>query len=198
MNDISIDLETLSTRHDAAILSIGATQFDRNTGEIGDKFYREVCIDSAIENGHVSGSTLSWWMQQSERARELFAETRWKLSLGGALNDLQVFVERRPAAKVWGNGATFDITILEQAYAKSGRSAPWEYWNIRDLRTLVDAAEANGFDKASIPFEGTAHNALDDAVHQAKIASAAWRAVTNRISPATVTALVDALDAQLG
>lgn len=35
MNDISFDLETLGTAPNALILSIGAVQFDRKTGELG-------------------------------------------------------------------------------------------------------------------------------------------------------------------
>ncbi|EAW9850355.1 3'-5' exoribonuclease, partial [Salmonella enterica subsp. enterica serovar Kentucky] len=35
---------------------------------------------------------------------------------------------------------------------------------------------AIGFDpKRDMPFEGTRHNALDDAIHQAKYVSAIWK-----------------------
>jgi hypothetical protein len=176
--DISLDLETLSKRNDAAILSIGATEFDRNTGEIIRSLYAEIDIDSAISVGHVDGSTLSWWMRQEPAARAIFNEDRVKLPLTVALLQLNEFVGATPAC-VWGNGATFDISILETAYNKAMlRAAPWEYWNIRDMRTIVEAARTLGFEKAMVPFMGTKHNALDDAAHQARIISAAWRAVT--------------------
>src|SRR5690348_4173144 len=41
--DVMVDIETLSTRYDAAILSIGAVAFDRKTGILGPQFL--ICID---------------------------------------------------------------------------------------------------------------------------------------------------------
>lgn len=173
MQDISIDIETLSTRFDAAILSIGAVAFDRNTGEIGEKLYVEVDVADAIAHGHVAGSTLEWWMQQSERARQLFGAPG-KSHLAVVLDQLSTFVTQRQGAKVWGNGATFDITILEHAYARMSKPVPWKFWDIRDMRTIVEAATKVGLDKHSVPFEGTAHNAVDDAIHQARVIARSW------------------------
>lgn len=182
MNDISIDLETLSTRQDAAILSIGAVEFDRNTGAIGRRFYVEVNIDSAVKNGHVSGSTLAWWAAQSEAAKRLFGAHQVKETLTVALISLSAFISETASTagdvRVWGNGATFDISILEHAYQSCSAEAPWKFWNIRDMRTIVDAGAAIGFDKASVPFQGVAHNALDDAEHQARVIAGAWQALT--------------------
>lgn len=173
MKDISIDIETLSTRFDAAILSIGAVAFNRDTGELGERMYAEVDVDSAMAKGHVSGSTLEWWMQQDGQARQVFISTN-KTHLVVALGRLSRFLARHPDAKVWGNGATFDITILEHAYASMGLTVPWKYFNIRDMRTIMEAATALGFDKRSMPFEGTKHNAVDDAAHQARVIARAW------------------------
>ena len=39
MKQLMVDLETLSTRPDAAIIAIGAVYFDKVTGETGDEFY---------------------------------------------------------------------------------------------------------------------------------------------------------------
>ena len=75
---------------------------------------------------------------------------------------------------VWGNGSSFDIAILEYWYNKLGLCIPWNFWNVRDLRTIVEVA---GIDKRSIPFEGEQHNALDDAKHEAKILLACYEAL---------------------
>lgn len=174
MNDISIDIETLSTRFDATILSIGAVAFDRRTGALVDlPLYVEVEVSSALAHGHVSGSTLEWWMQQSEEARRLFGALG-KSHLASALLQLTTFVNQHPGAKVWGNGATFDITVLEHAYTRLDLPVPWKYWDIRDMRTIVEAATAMGFDKRSVPFEGTRHNAADDAAYQARVIARSW------------------------
>lgn len=166
MNDYSIDLETLSTRYDAPILSIGVAQFCRATGKIGVTFYREVKIDSAIQYGVVNGGTIAWWMNQSDAAKRIFQSEDKKVTLPQALLDLNKFLS--PASVVWGNGASMDITILEHAIAKMGTKVPWDFWNIRDMRTVVDIAS---YRKGDVAFDGVAHNALDDAKHQAKVIS---------------------------
>lgn len=166
MNDYSIDLETLSTRFDAPILSIGVAQFSRDSGKIGSTFYREVKIESAVQYGVVNGGTIAWWMGQSDAAKRIFQGEDKKVTLPQALLDLSKFLP--PAAVVWGNGATMDITVLEYAIAKMGSKVPWDFWNIRDMRTVVDIA---GYRKGDVVFTGVPHNALDDAKHQAEVIS---------------------------
>lgn len=182
MADFSIDIETLSTRYDAAILSIGCVQFNRDTGEIGPRFYKEVCIDNSLKIGHVSASTLTWWVEQSRGARSMFGN-KGKEPLANALHLLAGFIRREAAPRVWGNGATFDIGILEYAFVHGGHGleAPWHFTKIRDMRTIVDAAQAIGCDPWHyVPRVGVAHHAGDDAEYQAKIISVCWQAVTGK------------------
>lgn len=185
MRDFSIDLETLSTRWDAAILSIGCVKFDRDTGEIGRRFYKEISLDTAIARGHVSGDTLAWWMGQTQGARRVFT-TKNREPLANALMLLSEFIGRNDCARVWGNGATFDITILEHAYATGahGLTPSWHFTNIRDMRTIVDAATEKGFNPWQVPRVGIHHNAVDDAEYQAKVIASCWQALTGK--PITV------------
>jgi len=179
-SDVSIDLETLSTDNDAVILSIGATKFNIDTGEIFDTYYVEVKVNDALLHGSVNGDTLSWWMRQSDQARELFAEGNTKLNLTDALRGLTAFVGLSTDLSVWGNGATFDVSILDHAYRSAhNATAPWKFWKVRDMRTLVDVATRMDFDRQSIPFQGTPHHAGDDSAHQARVIAAAWHHVTS-------------------
>lgn len=78
--------------------------------------------------------------------------------------------------QVWGNGASFDCVILRNSYSLTGQPVPWQWWNDRDVRTIVELGKVIGFDpKRDMPFKGTRHNALDDAIHQAKYVSAIWK-----------------------
>lgn len=171
MNDCMIDLETASTHSDAKILAIGAVLFDRKSGETGDSFY--VRLDPRITPGHISPSTLKWWKEQSAEA---YAEA-WggEVDPFTAVRKLFRFLKVEP--RVWGNGASFDITILENLIRSAGYDdMPWKFWDVRDLRTLVDVAEVN---PRSFKFEGVVHNALDDALHQVKIAAACFRKINS-------------------
>ncbi|WP_227499448.1 3'-5' exonuclease, partial [Klebsiella pneumoniae] len=52
----------------------------------------------------------------------------------------------------------------------------WEYWNDRDVRTMVELGHAINYEpQKAIPFEGERHNALADAIHQARYVSAIWQ-----------------------
>ena len=184
----SIDLETLANRLDSAILSIGVVQFDPSTGKLGAEFYKEIEIDSAIRSGHVNGSTLAWWMQQGEKARRIFSPNPAKVSLATALDNLATWLRSQPAPpKVWGNGSSFDITILEHGYLKGGvgLAVPWHFTNIRDMRTIVDVA---GLDNGEWPTRvGVHHNALDDARYQAQVISACWQKLRGAVPLGTKT-----------
>src|SRR5450830_362742 len=119
MNDVSIDIETLGTRFDAPIISIGAALFDRNTGELGDGLYVAVDLEDALRNGRPSGSTLKWWIRQPRLAAAVFDDDG-AIPLAAALNELGSFLRiyDAPTLRVWGNGPTFDVTILEHAFAQ--------------------------------------------------------------------------------
>jgi exodeoxyribonuclease VIII len=190
VDDISIDLETLGKRYNAPVLSIGAVQFDRMTSKIGSTFYKEIEIASAIKAGVADASTLTFWVNQSEKARRVFNDSPNKVALATALDELSTWVRSRGMApRVWGNGASFDITILEHAYDNGcvGLKEAWHYTNIRDMRTAVDMADLQ-------PNEwpenvGTHHNALDDATFQAKVISICFQKVRARMTHGRTVAL---------
>nr|WP_284118198.1 MULTISPECIES: 3'-5' exonuclease [unclassified Klebsiella] len=74
--------------------------------------------------------------------------------------------------------AKFDNSILCSSYDCIAEDYPWEYWNDRDVRTMVELGKAISFDpKATIPFEGDRHNALADAIHPARYVSAIWQRI---------------------
>lgn len=174
--DVSLDIETLDNKFSSAILSIGAVAFDRRTGKLGKTYYREIDIDSAIKYGTVSASMLCWWMNQGEKAKEIFDDSakgkERKVHLATALQEFCTFIRSLGAPFVWGNGSSFDVTIIEHAIntGSVGLVAPWSFWNVRDVRTVVDLAETiTPWRKASVERDGVHHNALDDAAHQARL-----------------------------
>lgn len=158
---IMVDLETMSTAPNAAIVSIGATTIDRNGTRF---FYRVVDLQSCIDVGlDISGDTVMWWLQQSQKARNDI--TRVDASLRQVLLDFSGYVRScRDDVCLWGNGSDFDNAILANAYRACGISQPWKFFNNRCFRTLrklhPDILPPNRL--------GTYHNALDDAIYQAE------------------------------
>lgn len=177
MTHIMIDLETLGTTYHAPVLAIGAVVFDPDTGEIGKKFYGTIDMAEAVKHGRTDGATVRWWLQQSEAARQQIITGKHspEFVFDKFYDYLTQFGED---IKVWGNGSTFDITILEFAFPRIlEKTAPWKFWNVRDCRTIKELASG------VVVFEGTRtgthHNAIDDACHQAAWVSNAWQALRN-------------------
>lgn len=170
MNFCMIDIETCGQRANAPVLSIGAVKFDPNTAQIGETYYAAVDPSDAFRNGVPDGGTFKWWMEQGDQARA--AAVGGTSSLADALNGLGRFYANWKDVKVFGNGPSFDMTILEHAYGRIGKPAPWRFWNVLDCRTVAAMA---GKRPPAIGGSGVYHNALDDAVHQAKWVSQMWR-----------------------
>jgi hypothetical protein len=183
MQHLMIDLETLSTRPDAAILSIGAVFFDIETGKLGDEFHCGIKMEDGNHYGHIDPKTVGFWLIQSQEAREDINRMTGgdnAFSLAQALLRFDAFFNRStnpPRVKVWGNGAGFDPILMESAFRRCHLKTPWQFWMTRDVRTIVDLGrDLIGFaPKKDMLFEGTQHSALDDAIHQAKYVSAIYR-----------------------
>ncbi|TPC99274.1 exonuclease [Escherichia coli] len=172
---LMIDLETMGKKSNAPIVVIGAVFFDPQTGEIGPTFYIVISLVDAMDTGAVpDGSTIEWWLAQSSEARSAILVDQVKLV--DALIQFREFINEYSDEKfvqVWGNGATFDNTILRRSYERLNIPCPWRYYNDRDVRTIVELGKTIGFDaRTVIPFEGVRHHALDDARHQAKYVTA--------------------------
>lgn len=179
MNHFSIDCEALAvSRNNAAILSIGMVAFDPTTGKTGAEQYYEIDIDDAIRHGHIDGSTLCWWLGQSPHARNLFSNNGKKVKLAEALDLVAVSIRNAGVPKVWLNGPLEDGAWLKSAFTAVGMDVPWHHTATRDMRTIVDQAQLHGNEVRPV---GVSHNALDDAIFQARVISYAHQKIAAAI-----------------
>ena len=168
---VAIDLETLSTSPAAVMLSIGAVAVCESTGT-RLQFYAATSVDSQ-PGRKTDASTLIWWDKQSTEARKAFdyAHSEDCPPLSQALDQLTDWLGKLGETHdvyVWGNGADFDIGILNHAYKEISNFVPWDFRKVRDMRTLYDLTLRFGL-TISVPRVGTHHNALDDAQFQADV-----------------------------
>lgn len=160
---IVVDLETLSARPNSCIVSIGAVAFTLQDG-ITEEFLINVDPMSCKNLGlHISKETVDWWSTQPKEAIE-----SWKkdpVPLDVALEKFNDFYGPT-SVPIWGNGSSFDITILESAYIAlndSKTDIPWKFWDIYDLRTLTNILGRK------LVKTGINHNALHDSIAEAKL-----------------------------
>lgn len=172
--DVMIDLETLGTRYDAAIIQIGACYFDRNTGEIGEVFNMNIKYDSeTMDKFSVDYDTFIWWIQQSSQAHNAIAsKSITPRGIKETLELLHTWLE--PQSVIWSH-ATFDMPILVNAFSTFGLKFPIPFRNMRDIRTLMDIADHH----SDTDHGGVHHRAIDDAMFQAKYVSEAFQKLRN-------------------
>lgn len=161
MTKIMLDLETMGTGSDAVIIAIGAVAF--REGVITHSFYKQVNMQSAIDLGcSVNGSTVMWWLKQSDEARKAFEENDKADTLADVLVEFSKWCLVLNPKEMWGNGSMFDNTILSNAYRTVNIKQPWGYWADRCYRTVSSMYSDIKFERV-----GIYHNAVDDARSQA-------------------------------
>jgi hypothetical protein len=166
----TIDLETLDTSPSATILTIGGVKFNPYTvDEPYDKFYFKLSIDDQDRLGRtVSDSTLEWWAKQDpEIMNEAFDQTD-AVGVDEFLNALNKWIVGVDI--FWGQGYGFDYTMLENIYRSLGRPIPWQFWQIRDSRTLLGLLKEDPRKK----MQKNLHNAYADAFYQSKAIQIAY------------------------
>ena len=165
MKHVMIDLETLGTVADAAILSIGAVRFDLDSDAIDDQgFYASVSLDSNSEyKRRIQENTLIWWLRQPVEAQSVFHESKQRLP--DALDGLADWMKCDKHTCVWSNGADFDLPMVAHAFAQHQMEVPWKFWNSNCFRTYKKLPGAKQIRAENL---GVKHNALSDAFTQAK------------------------------
>ena len=164
---LMIDLETLATTPDAAVLTIGACKFDPRAKEIHSTFYERIKLESQEGYGRViNEDTLTWWSQQDPQIQEdAFGEGDDRIDLKDAMKKLYTF--GLGTTNVWSHGSIFDVVIIEDICRSFQQAVTWKFWEVRDTRTLFDLA------KVDVRIEGK-HNALTDAVAQSQAVQKAY------------------------
>jgi len=170
---VMVDIETVGIEIGSAIVEIGAVQFAPG-GLIGETFYRSVSLTSSQEAGlTIDADTLEWWLGENP-------EIATEVLVGGddlreVLAEFVDWYHEVDPAEVWANSPSFDCEMLEHAGERVGVPMPWDFYQERDVRTL-DALPHS----VDIEQDGTEHNALDDALYQARVASAILTELSDR------------------
>ena len=178
LRHVMTDLETLGTVPGCVGFSIGAVLMDFETGQLGEEFYTEICVEDS-KNAFLieDADTRKWWDEKPEDARAALikAESGTAPKLAPAMmafNDYLLGLGGMRSIRLYGNGADFDNPILRVMwdaagvlpfYSKAGFFGGRCYRSLKSLEEIF--GEAMAFEK--LDRQGTYHNALDDAKSQA-------------------------------
>ncbi len=171
--DVILDLETTGRRPGVAIIQIAAILCNVNTGEISDNYFETgIQLSGQTKKGfEVDTGTLTWWMNENPRlfSRLSTSKTTY-VEAGREFQNWYRSLPNHKELRIWGNSNRFDIGILEGWYRKAlgpnySFNPFWNTWNERDLRTIFNLAPDL---RKKVKFNGTKHNAHDDAKHHLK------------------------------
>ena len=173
---IMFDIETLSTRPTACVLSIGAVIFGGSSAAPAD-YPREFYVNVSDPEGTIDADTVLWWLSQDKAAQDRLQKDR--MPLGDALFQFLLWVSvhcngpggelqqgrlGRKDVEFWSRSPSFDEVILTEAGRRAGTGVPFNYRASRDCRTIEALA---GFKADSTSKQGVLHDALADAKMQA-------------------------------
>lgn len=159
-----IDIETLSTKTNAVILSIGAVKFnyDDHTVVPFDPLYIKPDVDEQTAMGrNIMESTIEFWSKQDASVQADTFSDADRVPLSQVTAELNKWLVG--SKLIWGQGYGFDMNILETLYNDIGLPLPWNFWQIRDSRSVLGLFGI----KPAKQNTGALHNALADAYHQA-------------------------------
>ncbi len=170
---VMIDLETLGTRPDGAILQIGAVLFEAKSGGRllnGKGFNEYVLLQDG--NGTIDHDTVRFWLGEKSAPR-MSAGMQRAMNLNATLKDVLQRFNRWPhdtcdigwegIEGVWALPSNFDLSVLKSAYHRLGLEPPWHRSRTRCAKTLFELVGYPDIDWTGL----THHDAMDDAIGQA-------------------------------
>ncbi len=151
-----IDIETFDITHDAVTFQAAVVLFD----EHHTITYREIWnldVDEQLAAGReVSASTLAFHLGIPANAEAALQDPD-KVTMAQFSDHIAALFESAKPRSVWSKGS-FDFNILENLFASVGNEAPWKFYQVRELRTLMA--------ECGVPKGDVSHNALEDCVAQ--------------------------------
>ena len=180
--NIMVDLETASTKENAAILSWAMMPFhtDGDKFEDADGFHRIVSLTSCFLAGmSFEDRTQQWWMKQDPKSKDVLLHTEGKNIQDVTLESFAYLenLSQEYDLYLWSRGIDFDITKIEWCFNKFvKRPLPYKYSHKMDVRTVL---KFMGVDQSQFEFNGVKHNSMDDCRHDIKMIQAAYKQKEN-------------------
>lgn len=160
--NLMLDIETLSTKPDAAVFEIALVEFTRH-GMCDD--HLNICF--VPTTGDVDAATVKWWFQRSEPC----SLTTATMPEEDAVRRVVAFMERRKDYALWAQSPAFDCIILQSLLQRRGSDIPIGFREWRDVRTV---RELGDWPKVGYRVDGHAHTAFDDCLRQIDTLLACW------------------------
>lgn len=143
-----LDIETLSTKASAVVLSLGILHLKDDSPisykEMVEKHSIYVKFDSKHQietlSRHVDKDTINWWMKQAPTVRaKSFKPTTSDLSVEHGMNVLRTWInERKVKGELCWIRGFMDAVVTEDLCKQIRQEPLFQYNDYRDIRTAID------------------------------------------------------------
>ena len=148
---VILDIETLGSVNNSAILSVGMVAVDSKEDYtfdelIKDGYYAKLDVKSQVEAGRkIHQDTLDWWATQGSEAQHILKPSEDDMIhtelCGSMISWLKKQGVNISKAKYYSRGSHFDFGILHDLFRITlgidTNNLPWKYYNIHDSKTVV-------------------------------------------------------------
>lgn len=159
--DLFLDIETLGVKKGAQIVAIAAVCGER-------RFERLIDLKST---GEIELDTVLWWIRDVNKIaiNQVFKNEN-RVSLPDALRDFMDFIVETGADEFWGCSPDFDFGHLEYWCERFSISVPWQFWQLRDVRTVRNCLPKNVVNYIESKFPAyKKHDPMEDCLREQAI-----------------------------
>lgn len=171
--DVMVDIETTGTQPETTnIIQIAAVRFNLKEGTICPKFFDRCLIPTSTR--FWDESTRQWWSTMPETLASI------NQRMEPAARVMKAFSEwGEGGGTFWAKPITFDYTFLASYFREFEVLNPFNFRRAMDQNSFIRARhfpdEPPKYEK-ELEFVGTAHNAIEDVLHQIKVVMTCYQA----------------------
>jgi hypothetical protein len=162
-----VDIETTGTSPDhAAIIQIAAVRFNYKAQTVDSESMFDRCLWMA-PGRYWDEDTRVWWAKQQ---RHILASIQQRGEDPALV--VKEFSEWVGNGKVrmWAKPTTFEFPLLSSYFRQFEVGNPFDFRYCTDLQSFIlGRGKTKDEIEAAVPFEGDAHNALYDVLHQIRM-----------------------------
>lgn len=179
-NDVMVDVETTGLNYEnTAVIQVAAVKFNLKERAVDSSSMFNRCL-SIPPRRYWDEGTRHWW---SEQKREVLQDIYSRMEdPKTVMEEFATWAGYSPSEplRFWAKPAHFDYSFISSYFSQFEIPNPFHYRYVTDLNSYIRGlAKDPTVESFRVDFDGDAHNALYDVIHQIKTAFGAADAYAN-------------------